>query len=101
MNREENDPMDDLQSLLPEELRRGLTDAEQKLLEYLPLGEVADFRSGDMTKNDPHPVARLGLGTNGSRGVASAPVYQPGCRKSHPFEGPPDPGRKDRRAPRP
>ncbi|MBI4298956.1 MAG: hypothetical protein HY666_04260, partial [Chloroflexi bacterium] len=47
MNRE------NLENLVPEELRPGLTAAERKLVESLPLGNVADLRSQDPAKDDP------------------------------------------------
>ncbi|MBI4277530.1 MAG: hypothetical protein HY660_03655 [Armatimonadetes bacterium] len=45
--------MGDLHQLLPEELKKGLTPAEVKLLQAMPKGQIVDLRSGDEQQDDP------------------------------------------------
>lgn len=46
-------PMRDLESLLPEELKRDLTSAEQEMLACAPFGKVADCRTGVAAQDHP------------------------------------------------
>lgn len=45
--------MNPFDSILPRELKGGLTQAEGKILQTLPSGEVCDLRSGDPQRDDP------------------------------------------------
>lgn len=47
-----------LENMLPEDLKRGLTNAEKKLLGFAQLGKEVDFRSGDKETDKPENADR-------------------------------------------
>lgn len=49
-----------LKNILPDDLKKGLTPAEEKLLDKAQKGEPADFTTGDKEKDDPVKAANWG-----------------------------------------
>jgi hypothetical protein len=52
--------MNTLENLLPDHLREDLSLAERKLLQCLPLGEIADFRAGEEAEDNPEQWSSWG-----------------------------------------
>jgi hypothetical protein len=52
--------MSTVEDLLPDHLKEGLSQAERKLLQCLPVGEIADFRAGEEAEDDPEQWSSWG-----------------------------------------